>query len=84
MRGTGDIIIFFSVIVGLLTAIINVLFAIAVFQDTKDSNRHPNGKTILVEGIIWALATLLGGVFVAGIYWLIHHSTLNPNKFKKD
>jgi hypothetical protein len=56
------------------TAIVHIGFAIAVLQDT----RRRVGDTFLVGGGIWALATLLGGVVTAGIYWVIHHSTLRP------
>jgi uncharacterized membrane protein YciS (DUF1049 family) len=54
----------------IVIAIINIAFAVAVLADTKRS------QTFLVKGWVWALATLLGGLFVVGIYWVIHHSSI--------
>ena len=79
----SELIILFSVVFGILTTVVNVLFAFAVFKDATKVNHHPNGKPVLVDGITWTISTLLGGVFVASIYWVIHHSTLNPNKINK-
>ena len=57
----------------LLAAVVHVSFAVAVFLDARRLPRKP----ILVLPILWALATLLGGLFVAAVYWIIHHSRLN-------
>lgn len=60
----------------LLTFIVNFAFAFAV---AFDSGMLPRGRrTILVGRFMWFLATLFGGVFVAGLYWLMHRSTLSP------
>lgn len=56
--------------VALVTVIVHVYFALAVFQDAKRL------KPVFVVGGVWALATLAGGVFVAAIYWVMHHSDL--------
>jgi hypothetical protein len=63
----------------LLAAIVNIAFAIGVLKDNELSPRANGQYTFFVSIWTWALATLLGGVFVAAIYWAIHHSTLNPN-----
>ena len=63
-----------------LTAIIHISFAFGVLNDTQMLWRHLRRKTFFVGGGLWALATLLGGVFVAAIYWLIHHSSLRPQQ----
>lgn len=63
---------------GLLTLIVHVGFACAVYADSGTMWRLLRRNTFLVSGVLWALATLLGGVFVAAIYWVIHHSTLRP------
>lgn len=58
-----------------VTVILHIIFAAAVATDAGKLSKqqlHP----LLVSGITWAFATLLGGVFVAAIYWLMHHSTL--------
>lgn len=62
----------------ILTAIIHIALALAVFSDAEQMYRRHGRKPFLVEGAIWALAVLLGGVVTAGIYWVIHHSTLCP------
>lgn len=64
----------------LLTAIVHVGFAFAVAADSGLLWRHFRRNTFLVSGWLWALATLLGGVFIAGIYWLVHHSNLRPQQ----
>ncbi len=56
----------------LLAAVVHVSFAVAVFLDARRLPRKP----ILVLPVVWALATLLGGLFVAAVYWVIHHSGL--------
>lgn len=63
-----------------VTAIVHVGFACAVWADTGLMQRRLRREPFLVGGILWALATLLGGVFVAAIYWLVHHSTLCPTQ----
>ncbi len=59
-----------------LTFIVHVCFATAVVQDIR-RGRQDGRNPWLVGTEIWAIATLLGGVFVAAVYWLMHHSSLN-------
>jgi hypothetical protein len=55
------------------TVAIHVMFAIAVYRDAASLNLRGTG-TVFVSPFIWCLSVLIGGVFLAGIYWLIHHS----------
>ena len=59
----------------LTTAIIHIMFAIGVFQSASKLGR--NRGVHFVPEFVWMLATLLGGVFVATAFWVIHHSNLN-------
>jgi hypothetical protein len=59
-----------------ISAVVHVGFACAVWADAGLMQDRLRRKPFLVGGLIWALATLLGGVFVAAIYWVIHHSAL--------
>ena len=61
----------------IIVIVVNIGFAVAVFQDATYL-RDPR-KPIFVGRIIWFLATLIGGVFVVGIYWVMHHSRLNQS-----
>src|SRR5882762_10267630 len=63
---------------GAITVVVHVCFALAILADSQGLVNRLRRPTFLVGGSIWALATLLGGVFVAAIYWLIHHSNLRP------
>lgn len=56
----------------ILTAIVHLTFASAVFRDAQR-----NRNRIFVLPGVWFIATLLGGVFVAAAYWVMHHSSLN-------
>jgi len=66
------------VAIWVITAIIHLAFAAAVYAEAELLWTRRRRRTFLVGSVIWALATLLGGVFVAAIYWVIHHSTLCP------
>ena len=62
-----------SILIVVLTAIVHWCFCVAVYIDAKRLPRKP----ILVAPVVWSLATLLGGLFVAAVYWVIHHSRLS-------
>lgn len=63
------------VIAGVIaTIVIHVAFALAVAHDANQLDTRPT----LVGPGIWALATLVGGVFVAAIYWVLNRSMLSP------
>ena len=76
---SGGLAMAWILLTWLFTAIVHVGFALAVLNDSYSLLRHHRRNTTLVGGSLWALATLLGGVFIAAIYWLIHHSTLRPH-----
>ncbi|HEV3235437.1 MAG TPA: hypothetical protein VGZ25_00515 [Gemmataceae bacterium] len=59
-----------------LTFIVHVAFANAVNRDVH--NLEKTGiHTALVGPALWTVAILVGGVFVACAYWIIHHSNLS-------
>lgn len=58
-----------------INVIIHLIFASAVARDAGHLVKQ-NRTTYLVSGVTWAFATLIGGVFVAAIYWIMHYSTL--------
>lgn len=65
----------FLYIIAIINGILHLIFAGAVAHDAGNINRMGQ-KPVLVSAATWAFATLIGGVFTATIYWLLHHSTL--------
>ncbi len=57
-----------------LWIIVHIAFCIGVYQDAE------RRQTTFVGPGMWAFATLVGGVFVAIAYWVMHHSTLRPEE----
>jgi hypothetical protein len=70
----GQIDTFFYLIM-LINGVVHLVFASAVARDAGKLTRMGQ-KPVLVSGAIWAFASLIGGVFVAAIYWILHYSTL--------
>ena len=64
-----------QLIVMAINVLLHFLFAGAVAKDAGQLNKRGPG-TCLVSGLTWAFATLVGGVIIASIYWVLHHSTL--------
>lgn len=62
-------------LLAIVAFIVNVAFAIAVFKDAS-ARRRVWQHLWFVSPIFWAGATLVGSVFVAGLYWAMHYSTL--------
>lgn len=65
----------FFYLVMIINGILHLVFAGAVARDAGNMNRLGQ-KPVLVSAATWAFATLIGGVFIATVYWLLHHSTL--------
>jgi hypothetical protein len=63
----------------LLNAIIHIIFAGAVARDAG-ALYNRGCPTIMVSGVTWSFATLIGGVIIATIYWILHHSTITRQK----
>ncbi|MFG0253366.1 MAG: hypothetical protein ACF8NJ_10890 [Phycisphaerales bacterium JB038] len=72
----GGLIFLIALGIGIVTVIVHIAFAGAVWSDASDLQRTGRG-TALTGPFFWTAATLLGGVFVAAVYWLMHHSTLS-------
>ena len=66
-----------AVVTAALSMIVNVLFAIGVYRSARIDEYERVGP-VLVGVFSWTLATLLGGPFVAGLYWAMNRSTLRP------
>jgi hypothetical protein len=58
-----------------INGLLHIIFAGAVAKDAGQLAKL-NVKPWLVSGITWAFATLIGGVWIAGLYWVMHHSSL--------
>ena len=69
--GIGNV----AVVTAALSLLVNILFAIGVYRSARLDEAGRVGP-VLVGVFSWTLATLLGGPFVAGLYWAMNHSTL--------
>ena len=64
-----------SIIVFILNIFLHICFASAVARDIGVLSKL-GVLPQLLPAWVWVLAALVGGFFVAGIYWFMHHSTL--------
>ncbi len=64
----------------LLFFLVHVVASGVVFNETMthSSRRVPKVRPVLLPSSIWAVAVLFTGIVGLGIYWVMHHSTLNP------
>ena len=71
-----------QLLIMVIAAVLHVLFASGVARDV--GNLHRLGiKPLFLSGSTWVMATLIGGILVLAIYWLMHHSSLaKPLTFK--
>ena len=77
LSGWGQLVALWAIAVTVLTVLVHIVFAVAVYRDATRLDR--TRALIIVGPGIWCIATLLGGVITAAIYWAMHHSRLNPD-----
>lgn len=65
-----------GIAIAIATVFIHIAFAVAVYFDSRRLIDRDKLKPVMVAGEVWAFATLIGGVFVAVGYWIIHRSTI--------
>ena len=68
-----------AIVVLCLNAGIHLAFAVSVWSDA--ARLPPSHRSALVAPFVWFLAALLGGPLTAGLYWLMHHSTIAPDVY---
>lgn len=64
-----------SMVIFFINVLLHLIFAAGIAKDIGNMAKrgaHPQ----FVPGFAWVLATLLGGVFVAVAYWIMHYSSL--------
>jgi hypothetical protein len=71
------IFVFFTMLSWFITISVHVAFAVGVWADSSSLFRR-GAAPVLAGPFWWMLATLVGGVVVAGVYWVMHHSNLRP------
>ncbi|MCG9126165.1 hypothetical protein JT359_01065 [Candidatus Poribacteria bacterium] len=71
-------ILFWTSIIAILSVLVHIVFGFGVYLDALRL-RKEGRRIFFVHTSIWFFATLIGGVLVAGVYWVLHHSLLNPS-----
>lgn len=59
----------------LVTILIHIAFSAATFNDARHLKKS-GAQLVFVGPVVWSFAVLIGGVLVALVYWVMHHSTL--------
>ena len=69
----------------LMTPLLNLVFAWAVFKDARSGAGLGVGKRPwLVSAWVWALAVLAAGWYWSVLYWMVHHSALRSGFAPKE
>ena len=75
MSAYSDYFVRFQIAIGLLSALLHIIFAAGVARDIRKLHRL-HIETRFIPATAWILATLIAGILVLAMYWLMHHSTL--------
>jgi len=74
---SAQAIMYWSIAASTITVFIHIAFSVAVLNDANDLKSTNSKNLQFVSPFFWMLAVLFGGVLIASLYWVIHHSTLN-------
>lgn len=80
MSNWPELIFYLTILIGGVSLLLHVAFAIAVYVDSERLVNDDKVETALVPGPIWAIATLFGGVLVAIGYWVANRSKIANRK----
>ena len=73
----APVIVVTFVVSGIAGLVINIALAMLIHADAHriETSCIPP----VIAPWIWTLATLFGGIFVVGLYWVMYHSTLRKS-----
>ena len=80
MNYWAEIIFALSFVIGGVTIVLHICFAIAVYVDAERMVHDDHLEVAFVPGPLWAIATLFGGVLVAVGYWIVNRSKIANQK----
>lgn len=66
-----------AILIAMLAFLVHLFFAMGVSAHAKV--HCASEPTWFVGRFVWFIATLLGGVPIAAIFWVLHCSTLKPD-----
>ena len=67
-----------ALVVMIVVPLVNVACTVAVIRYAGHYQQNVEPDLVLMPKVLWGIATLIGGVFVGAIFYLLHMSTLNP------
>jgi hypothetical protein len=72
---------FLFIIITVMTLVIHFAFAFGIKEDGEQLQIESRGP-LFVKPPLWGLATLLGGLPVVALYWVMHRSSLSTLQSK--
>lgn len=73
---------YIGILIGAITVVLHIIFALAVYFDVTRLENEKRLKPALVPALVWVIATLILGPLLGIGYWIINRSSIAKNEPK--